>query len=261
MRSDGRSGDNTLRPLSCELSCLHRADGSALWKSGSTHVMAAVYGPIAPQHMSREQASGAIVSVLIKSGKNTNSSNSGSNTGTSQGATSLLVEQEWIALLTNVLSSAIDTSQHPRTVIEIVLQIIQDDGSVLGCLCHAAVAALMDAGVELLYLPVATTCLVMTMTENSTNGKHMLDPTLAEEEQENAAQIVLVTDPNSNQKGQKQQDSQILACHTIGSNTASIEQLLSCIPLAARASPAVTAFWRLAVEQKVTRESQTLWSK
>ena len=224
-------------------------------------MMAAVYGPIAPQHMSRENASGAIVSVLIKSGKNSSTSNSGGNAGTSQGATSLLIEQEWVALLTNVLTAAIDTSQHPRTVIEIVLQIIQDDGSVLGCLCHAAVAALMDAGVELLYLPVATTCLVTTSSDNPTNSQHMLDPTLSEEEQENAAQVVIVTDPNSNQKDGKQQDPQILACHSIGSTTITIEQLLACIPLATYASPAVAAFWRLAVEQKVTRESQTLWSK
>ena len=201
MRSDGRSSGSTLRPLSCELSCLQRADGSALWKSGSTHVMAAVYGPIAPQHMHRENAGGASVSVLIKSGKNTTSNNLTTGGG-SQGATSLLLEQEWVAWITNVLTAAIDTSLHPRTVIEVVLQIIQDDGSVLGALCHAAVAALLDAGIELLCMPVATTCLVLAAEggdgSNSDPGSKLLDPTLAEEEQENAAHLVLVTDPNKN---------------------------------------------------------------
>ena len=54
-RADGRGSEGALRPLTCELSCLHRADGSALWKSGSTHVMAAVYGPLAPQNMTKEK--------------------------------------------------------------------------------------------------------------------------------------------------------------------------------------------------------------
>jgi hypothetical protein len=232
--------------------------------------MAAVYGPIAPQQIHREQAEGATVSVLIKSGKSVNNNSSAASGGGGVGAL-VSMEAEWVAWLTSILSAAIDTAQHPRTVIEIVLQIIQDDGSVLGSLLHAAVAALMDAGVELLYLPVATTCLVVVTEGDSAQQKQqqpnhvapsqplqkLLDPTLAEEEQENTSLVVIV---NQGTAGGAKSD-QFLACHSMGSTTLPLVDMLSCIPLAAHASPAVAAFWRLAVEQKVTRESQTLWSK
>ena len=69
---DGMTPSSTLRPLSCELSCLHRADGSSLWKSGSTHVLASVYGPMAPRLPSHEQDQ-AQVSVMIKSGRTSSS--------------------------------------------------------------------------------------------------------------------------------------------------------------------------------------------
>ena len=229
-RPDGRTSAGSLRPLACELSCLHRADGSALWKSGSTHVLAAVYGPIAPQVMSKERDE-AIVSVLIKSGN--------PNQAT--------LEYEWGEFLTNILSSCIDCAAYPRTVVEVVLQIIQADGSILSCLLHAAVAALMDAGVDLLSLPVATTCLV-----SGKSSAVQLDPISAEEQEEETSVVVLVNE-NS-------QPDKILASHTVGSDL-SLDKLLSCVQVSARASPAVVAFWRLTVEQKVTRESQTLWSK
>jgi ribonuclease PH len=227
-RADGRSNGGTLRPLACELSCLHRADGSAMWKSGSTHVLAAVYGPLAPQNMTKEQDT-AIVSVLIKSGKQDQ------------------LEYEWSQFLTSVLSSCIDRSMYPRSVVEVVLQIIQGDGSLVACLLHAAVAALMDAGVDLLYLPVATTCLI----KNDSSSTH-LDPTLSEEEEPGTTVLVLVNETA--------RPDRILGSHTVGSGL-SMEKLLHCTQVASKACPAIVAFWRLAVEQKVTRESQTLWSK
>lgn len=233
-RIDGR-GEGTLRQLACELSCLHRADGSALWKSGSTHVLAAVYGPIAPQIMAKERGDTSIISVVLKSG----------------GGTSVLLESsleaEYKHFLTRILSSAIDGGQYPRTVIEIVLQVIQSDGSLLSCLLHAAVAALVDAGVDMLYLPVATTCLVV-----GGSSKILLDPVSSEEEEEERNSVlVLVNEVN--------QPTKILASHTVGEGL-SLDRFLSCQHVASRACSAIPAFWRLAIEQKVTRESHTLWT-
>ena len=193
--------------------------------------MAAVNGPLAPLNMAKEKEE-CIVSVVIKSGKPEQAS----------------MEYEWVEFLTKVLSSCIVRSMYPRSVVEVVLQIIQADGSLLSCLLHAAVAALMDAGVDLLYLPVATTCLV---PRNEASSIH-LDPTSAEEEEPNTTVLVLVNESN--------QPDRILGSHTIGPGM-SLDRLLSCTQIASKACPAIVAFWRLAVEQKVTRESQTLWSK
>lgn len=226
-RIDGRN-EGSLRHLSCELSCLYRADGSALWKSGSTQVLAGVYGPIAAQNMAKEEEE-SIVSVLIKSGQ----------------AQQIIFEYK--TFITNVLSSCIDTAKYPRTVVEVVLQDIQSGGSLLSSLIHAAVAALIDAGVDLLYLPVATTCLVKNASTSI-----LLDPVTSEEEEDGSSSIVLVNECS--------QPTKILGSHTIGSGLP-LDQFLSCQQVASRACPAIPAFWRLAIEQKVTREMQTLWSK
>ncbi len=229
-RPDGRSSGGTLRPLACELTCLHRADGSALWKAGATHVLAAVHGPLAPRQLSKEDSSTGIVNVFIKSSDNND-------------ATSL--EREWETFLSQVLMACVDVKQYPRTVIQVVLQIIQTDGSVLSCALHAAVAALLDAGILMTSLPVATTCLI------SNDMPMRLDPTTQEENQNGSSVVVLV---NENVK-----PDEILACQTMGAPMP-LESLLTCLQAASRASPAVVAFWRLAVEQKTTRQSQTLWS-
>ena len=50
----------------------------------------------------------------------------------------------------------------------------------------------------------------------------------------------------------------MLTCITSGSMT--VEAMLMCIEGARRAGEATVAFLRLAVEQKATREAQTLWS-
>jgi ribonuclease PH len=208
--------------------------------------MAAIHGPLAPLNMNKEEEK-AIVSVVIKSGRQDKSS---------------ALEYEWGEFLCSVLSSCMDRDRYPRSVVEVVLQIIQGDGSVLSCLLHAAVAALMDAGIELLYLPVATTCLVhdtilsnqeeSQMASSSSNSAIYLDPSGAEEEEANTSIIVLVNETT--------QPDRILGSHTIG-NGLPLEKMLTCVQVAAKACPAIVAFWRLAVEQKVTRESQTLWSK
>ena len=234
-RADGRANEATLRPLGCELSCLHRPDGSALWKSGSTHILAAVYGPIAPQNMNNEGDVG-IVSVVIKSGM----------------AENLTYENEMGQFITQVLSSCVDVSMFPRCIIEVVLQIIQSDGSLLACLLHSAVAALMDAGVDLLYLPVATTCLVRTITGGNKNSI-LLDPTFAEEQEERDSSIIVLLN-------EQRKSDRILGSHTVGSGI-SLDDLLACVQIASKACSAIPAFWRLAMEQKLNRESQTLWSR
>ncbi len=207
-------------------------------------MLAAVYGPIAPQNMNQEGSEG-VVSVVIKSGKGEN----------------LTLEYEMGDVITKVLSAAIDLKKFARCVIEVVLQVIQSDGSVLACMLHAAVAALMDAGVDMLYLPVATTCLVKGRHSlgngdgNSGSGvlSIRLDPTAAEEQEEKDSSIVVLVNDHS-------RADRILASHTVGPGM-SLDNLLACLQIASKACHAIPAFWRLAMEQKVTRESQTLWSR
>ena len=241
-RLDGRL-ENTLRPLSCELGCLVNCDGSCEWKSGSTTVLAGVHGPIAPRLLSHEDSARCQVSVVIKSGDANNT-----------------YEREWEVCLAQQLTACIITESYPRTVISVVVQVLTADGSVLAACLHAAVSALMDAGIDLRRLPVAVTCALHSTQQQqqqqqsdsmspSANLLIKLDP-LAEEEQQAESVVVVFLD----------NDHRVLGCHTSASMRQGPTQVLTCISTAARAVPAVQAFWRLAMEQKATRESQTLWS-
>lgn len=218
-RPGGRS-DHSLRPLSCELACLHHSDGSAIFRSGATAVLASVRGPAAPR---REGVPKSPVSVIVKSGSTVSD------------------EREWEAFLTSVLSSAL-TETLPRSMVQVVVQILSDDGAVLGTALHAAVGALMDAGLALDFVPTAVTCLV-------TDGGISLDPCAEEEAAAGSAVIVTSNAPKAN----------IVGCFTSGVQC-SIDDWLQCTALAQQTRPALEAFWRLALEQKVKREAVTLWS-
>ena len=239
LRADGRPS-SSLRPLACELGSLQNCDGSALWKSGTTHILASVHGPLAPRLVHHEREA-AVLSVVIKSG------NGSSGGGDGPAST---YEREWEHVLTTALSSAIVLESYPRSVIQIVIQILSADGSLLAACLHAAVSALLDAGVELHFLPTASTCLLPNGEESTTSNAAVtvsLDPTSLEEQ--SAGAMVIITTP----------DNKILASHTSFVEV-SIETLLKCCSVACRAGPAVIAFWRLVLEQKATREAQTLWA-
>eukprot|EP00566_Odontella_aurita_P017073 CAMPEP_0113578052 /NCGR_PEP_ID=MMETSP0015_2-20120614/29243_1 /TAXON_ID=2838 /ORGANISM="Odontella" /LENGTH=269 /DNA_ID=CAMNT_0000481767 /DNA_START=14 /DNA_END=826 /DNA_ORIENTATION=- /assembly_acc=CAM_ASM_000160 len=252
-RPDGRPGGGTLRPLSAEVSTLSRPDGSASFSAGHTRVLAAVYGPAAPRAASREDPNGAVVTVVWKHGAGT--ARKGGGGGEKGGGGSAhpgygATERELERFVGDALASCVRLERYPRSVIEVVVQVIRADGSVLGTAVNAAVMALLDAGIEMNGVPAATTCLVLRSGGGGGDDDLRLDPTSEEEGAAEAAVSVVVTD-NVN-------EGQVLTTITFGN--LKVASLLSCVEGATRAGKAVVAFMRLAVEQKVTREAQTLWS-
>jgi exosome complex component RRP46 len=260
-RPDGRQTNGSLRPLAAEVSTLHRADGSASLSSGSTTVLAAVYGPLAPRNPSRERSDGAIVSVVFR-----HSSSSADDAGAAKAAYGS-TEREVERFLADALAATVRTDAYPRTVIEVVVQIVKSDGSAVGTALNAAVLALMDAGVEMVGLPVATTCLVTgTGTDDGGDGgkkfELRLDPCGEEEASGEGAVVIVVTKSSRISAGAATTGNGIGAgiLSSMSFGTTSLEAFLAACEGSARASKAVLAFLRLAVEQKVTREAQTLWS-
>jgi exosome complex component RRP46 len=231
LRSDGRS-ENTLRPISCEWGSLQNCDGSAIWKSGETAVLAAVHGPIAPRQAQCESASGGIVTVVLK----------GDMTAT---------VTEWESFLQQQLTACVVSESYPRCVISVVLHILSDDGSVLAVALHSAVSALMDASIDMKYLPTAVSCYYdgTDVSRNSISAPMVqLDPTLEEEQSAQAVYVLIFypQPPNS--------DDVIVGCYTTASMRLSVTTFLHCCKTASRAVSAVQAFWRLAIE-KVTMDS------
>jgi exosome complex component RRP46 len=243
-RPDGRKGGGSLRPLAAEVSCLKRADGSAKFSSGSTQILAAVYGPAAPRIPSRERVGEAVIGVVFKFGtKSAATADNTSNTNPGYGAN----ERELERFIGDSLMACVATDEYARKVIEVVIQVIKADGSLVTTALNAATLALLDAGIQMKSLPIATTCLVPTNGSSSEEIK--LDPTAEEESSEDYSAIIMSTD--SVREG-------VIA--TITSGSFHLDSFLSCVEGSSRASKAVVAFMRIAIEQKVTREAKTLWS-
>lgn len=310
----------TLRPLSAELSSLSHADGSASLQVGNTHILCAVHGPMAPRMSKFERYDRGVVSVAFSRGLMVNNTSSGSggnnvssfdgvdgsnnnNDNTDQiqqqqqsnnnsmkslpispppglGAT----ERELEYTLRDALSSCIILDRYPRCVIQIVIQVVQADGSVLGSAVNCAVLALLDAGVAMWGMPVASTCVVIprscySSSSSTTHGGNdadvamnddgngngndntiWLDPTAEEEGGVGHAIVVAVTDASNNNVNNKQSDGGIITSYTFGAPL-SLNGLLSSMKcMKDTSSVAMVAFMRLAVERKVQREIQTLWS-
>ncbi|MBS3093612.1 exosome complex exonuclease Rrp41 [Candidatus Pacearchaeota archaeon] len=137
-RIDGRKFDE-LRPVRAEIGVIPNADGSALFAFGDTVAIAAVYGPkpLHPAHM-QEPDRGIIrceynmlpfsVAERAKPGPSRRSKEISMVTG-------------------NALSSVVDLSRFPGTVIDVQILILQANASTRCAGINAASMALAHAGI------------------------------------------------------------------------------------------------------------------
>jgi hypothetical protein len=150
-------------------------------------------------------------------------------------------------------------------------EVVQADGSVLGSAINCAVLALLDAGVAMPGVLVATTCIVYD--NNDCPGRMVVgdeDEKMKYKEDNNDGVIgsgqrriaVLITESYSSDNVDADSDdgSVVVAMHTFGSPV-SLDGLLSTVECArACSAPAMAAFVRIVIERKVQRKVQTIWS-
>ncbi|KAJ3326948.1 hypothetical protein HDU76_012485 [Blyttiomyces sp. JEL0837] len=151
-RADGRSSYQ-IRPMAISLSPLHRADGSARFSFDKSSVLAAVFGPKEAK-IKEEQMDRAFIDVKMKSLVGL--------TGTSERFTERVIRE--------TLENVILATLHPRTTIQVTLQVMSEDGSMLATSINAVILALVDAGVPLRSMMACVTCAVK-------DGEYLLDPT------------------------------------------------------------------------------------
>jgi ribonuclease PH len=194
-------------------------------------------------------------------------------------------EREMEKFVHDALLTCILVDHYPRCVIQIVIQIVQADGSVLGSAVNCAILALLDAGVAMRTLAVATTCCIIVdknnnknKNDNNNNGTLVwLDPTSEEESGTGHGIVVLVTTNNGTTKTTAATTTAtttttmattsstttspiVHVMHTFGAPIP-LSAILSSVEMATRYStPAMLAFARLVVERKVKQEIETLWS-
>lgn|SRR6218665_47177 len=180
--------------LHLELRIIRQPDGSSLFTQRDTTVMVGVYGP-AEVRMAREMADRATVEVSYKP-------------KIKQGGCEERFREKMIM---SAFDGVILSEVHPRTGINIVLQEIQDSGSLLSCSINAVCCSLLDACVPMRSTVAAVTCAV------GSDRQIIVSPVKAEEEK--AVALVTVAFEST--------DGSIVALSSSGAITES--QLQDCI--------------------------------
>ena len=141
-RRDGRR-PHELRKIECKLSVIARANGSAQFQIGNTLVIASVYGPQHPKNresrMNRDCAT-----IIVRCNTCSFSSISHRDISRNHRSDRLLANS-----IKSSFDSVINKALYPRSSIEIIIEILQNDGSELSAAINATTLALIDAGIAL----------------------------------------------------------------------------------------------------------------
>jgi len=146
-----------LRPTSCDLGPLNRADGSARYSSGRTEVLVAVWGPV--ESGVDENYGEASVEAQFRPISGLPGDR----------------ERQYEETIKSVVQSSLVLALHPRCTFSITVQVVEDDGAVLAVAINAIFLALLDAGAPLQRAFCAAACA-------SKGSSLMADPLSAEEE-------------------------------------------------------------------------------
>jgi len=139
-RTDGRKIDE-MRPIETKIGVVPNADGSAMFSSGDTIAVAAVYGPrkLHPQHQQKPDT------AVLRCTYNMNSFSVSDRIrpGPSRRSTEISKIIEW------ALSPVVMLKKFPGTVIDVHINIIQADAGTRCAAINAASMALAHAGIPM----------------------------------------------------------------------------------------------------------------
>ena len=259
-REQGRRA-NQLRALASEQAVLHRADGSATFSHGDTRCTASVYGPGQPAAARREVPDRAAVEVVYKPAD------------TVAGPPHKEIEEQ----LHRIAEAALVLERYPSCLLCITVQVLRDEGSVLACAINAMSLALVDAGLQLRALIVASSCVIVTSKHGAAErsaagvaagagasaradcgdgdddsddaGAILLDPSAEEERDALAHMTAALQHRAGTTEG-------IVSCHSSGALPP--PHLLACLRACSRSAASVASFMRLAVEARLQQESPGL---
>ncbi|XP_075692333.1 exosome complex component RRP46 [Rhinoderma darwinii] len=207
-----------LREIACEQSLLSRPDGSATFVQGDTSVLAGVYGP-AEIKFSREMHDKSTIEVMVRP----------------KVGLPAIQEKYQEQLIRETCESVILGTLHPRTSITIVLQAINDAGSLLACCLNAACMGMMDAGLPMRAMFCGVTCAL------DNDGQLTIDPTTKDQKESRA---VLTFAIESTEK-------KILTVSTRG--VYSPAELQQCIAAAQISAQNIFHFYRDSVKRRYSK--------
>ncbi|KAJ3285708.1 Exosome component 5 [Rhizoclosmatium sp. JEL0117] len=217
MRSNGRTDEHQLRPLSASFGVLSRADGSSRFGFGTTEVLASVFGP-KEVRIRDEKIDSATLQISVRP-----------LNGLS-GPLHRLAERQ----LRDLIEAAVLASIHPRSAIQVTIQVTGDDGCFMSAAVNAASLALLDAGVAQRHLLASVTLAF------DPNGTLLLDPSL--KELETAKSVHTFTFSNSS-------DAVIAGVSSEG--VYSQDEYKQACTVAQQACATIHSFYRKTMEQKL----------
>jgi exosome complex component RRP46 len=226
LRADNRS-NTQLRPIEAEYGLLNRADGSVRYLQGSTELLVGIYGPIAATSAREEKYDKAVVAVQFK--------------GNCGGVSNSDISYSYY--IKQIVENIILTQLNPRTKINIVIQIIRDDGGLLATAINATCLALLDAGIQLNSMFSAIHIQLIPNAKNERNYDYQLDPTKAEEN----------SNPQSLVLAYNSVDNNLLTSVSSGP-VSSAEVYFSALSVASKACLHIQHFYRQSLTQKAIKQ-------
>ncbi len=230
-RTDGRAFDQ-LRPIEAKVGVVERATGSAMFKIGKTHAIAAVYGPreLYPQFM-QDPSKGILrcnYNMLAFSGAGERV-----RPGPSR-------RSKEISMITEkALLPMLDLSEFPGTVVDVFIELIQTDAGTRCAGITAAAMALADAGIPMKDI-------VCAIAVGKVGDKVVLDLSKEEEDYpEGATDIPVAMSPRTGQVTLLQLDGHI-----------SQEDLQKALHLAKKGCMDIHAIQTQALKEKYKEEEQ-----
>ncbi|PIK41941.1 putative exosome complex component RRP46 [Apostichopus japonicus] len=210
--------ESSIREITSEQTLLSQPDGSSNYSQGDSTVMVGIYGP-ADIKQSKEQMDRATVEVIFKP----------------KIGLAGVREKAMETMISNTCQAIVITTMHPRSSITIVVQVIQDAGSLLSCCINAVCMALMDAGISMKCLVAAVSCAI------TDEGAVIVDPTLKVTED---ASAVLHFAFDSTEK-------HLVLSSTHGSCTT--DQYMSCLKSCQDACDKLFEFYRTSAERRFSK--------
>jgi len=139
-RADGRKFDE-LRKVEAKVGVIPEADGSAMYKSGDTVAIAAVFGPrtLHPQHMQNPETGVLRVNYDMMSFSVYERKKPGPNRRSQE----ISKVTEW------ALAPCVDLSEFPNSVVDVFIEIPQADAGTRVAGINAAAMALAHAGIPM----------------------------------------------------------------------------------------------------------------
>jgi len=139
-REDGRKVDE-IRPISAKVGIIPNADGSAMWQSGKTIAIAAVYGP--KEHHPRNQRDPEKGTLRFNYNMLSFSVTDRIRPGPSRRSTEISKISEW------ALAPVVMLEDFPNMVVDVHVHMIQADAGTRCAGINAAAMALAHAGIPM----------------------------------------------------------------------------------------------------------------